>query len=59
VSASGIVCVVNRATRYGSPAFEILIQPMQQLDLLSADGPGHEMAHSRSPTAGGVRTRLL
>jgi SAM-dependent methyltransferase len=44
VRPGGIVCVVNWATRYGGPAFEILIEAMQHLDLLPTDGPGHQIA---------------
>ena len=39
-----IVCVVNWATRYGSPVFEIVVDAMEQLDLLPAGGMGHQIA---------------
>ena len=44
VRPGGIVCVVNWATRYGSPVFEIVAQAMEQLDLLPAGGMGHQIA---------------
>ena len=44
VRPGGIVCVVNWATRFGSPMFEVVAQAMEELGLFPADGMDNQIA---------------